>query len=379
MAGMYFKKDIPFKDVYFTSVIRDVQGRKMSKSLGNSPDPLDVICDYGADALRFTVIYLAPLGQDVLFSTDKCELGRNFSNKIWNAGRFLLMNAQTVPLNEKLIDKHIDFSDRWINSRFHETLSALNKAMDKFEVNNASKIIYTYVWNDFCDWYIELAKNRLYSDSEEVKSVVLTRAIKMFENLLKIVHPFMPFITEELWQRIYERKEGESISTSEYPKFDEMLVNTEAEKEMEFVQDIITAIRNVRGEMNIPPSKFVKAFIKSTSVKDYQLDYIKKLAKVEEVQVSEAITKPKASASTIIKNCEIYVPLEGLIDLDVEKNRLQKEISRLEGLLVGIDKKLSNEKFVSNAVPEVVEKERMKKKDVEANLLKVREIFNNLK
>ena len=379
MAGMYFKKDIPFKDVYFTSVIRDVQGRKMSKSLGNSPDPLDVICDYGADALRFTVIYLAPLGQDVLFSTDKCELGRNFSNKIWNAGRFLLMNAQTVPLNEKLIDKHIDFSDRWINSRFHETLSALNKAMDKFEVNNASKIIYTYVWNDFCDWYIELAKNRLYSDSEEVKSVVLTRAIKMFENLLKIVHPFMPFITEELWQKIYERKEGESISTSEYPKFDEMLVNTEAEKEMEFVQDIITAIRNVRGEMNIPPSKFVKAFIKSTSVKDYQLDYIKKLAKVEEVQVSEAITKPKASASTIIKNCEIYVPLEGLIDLDVEKNRLQKEISRLEGLLVGIDKKLSNEKFVSNAVPEVVEKERMKKKDVEANLLKVREIFNNLK
>ena len=372
MAGMYFKKDIPFKDVYFTSVIRDVQGRKMSKSLGNSPDPLDVICDYGADALRFTVIYLAPLGQDVLFSTDKCELGRNFSNKIWNAGRFLLMNAQTVPLNEKLIDKHIDFSDRWINSRFHETLSALNKAMDKFEVNNASKIIYTYVWNDFCDWYIELAKNRLYSDSEEVKSVVLTRAIKMFENLLKIVHPFMPFITEELWQRIYERKEGESISTSEYPKFDEMLVNTEAEKEMEFVQDIITAIRNVRGEMNIPPSKFVKAFIKSTSVKDYQLDYIKKLAKVEEVQVSEAITKPKASASTIIKNCEIYVPLEGLIDLDVEKNRLQKEMN-------GIDKKLSNEKFVSNAVPEVVEKERMKKKDVEANLLKVREIFNNLK
>src|SRR3989339_1522690 len=379
MAGMYFKKDIPFKDVYFTSVIRDVQGRKMSKSLGNSPDPLDVICDYGADALRFTVIYLAPLGQDVLFSTDKCELGRNFSNKIWNAGRFLLMNAQTVPLNEKLIDKHIDFSDRWINSRFHETLSALNKAMDKFEVNNASKIIYTYVWNDFCDWYIELAKNRLYSDSEEVKSVVLTRAIKMFENLLKIVHPFMPFITEELWQRIYERKEGESISTSEYPKFDKSLINTEAEKEMEFVQDIITAIRNIRGEMNIAPSKFVKAFLKSASVKDYQLEYIKKLAKVEEVQVSEAITKPKASASTIIKNCEIYVPLEGLIDLDVEKNRLQKEISRLEGLLVGIDKKLSNEKFVSNAVPEVVEKERMKKKDVEANLLKVREIFNNLK
>ena len=281
-----------------------------------------------------------------------------------------------IPINEKLIDKHIDFSDKWINSRFHQTVSEMNKAMDKFEVNNASKIIYTFVWNDFCDWYIELAKNRLYSSEDEIKSAVLTRAIKMFENLLKIVHPFMPFITEELWQRIYERKDGESISTSEYPKLDEEKITVEAEKEMEFVQDIITAIRNIRGEMNIAPSKSVKAFIKSASVKDYQLDYIKKLARVEEIQVSETITKPKGSASTIIKNCEIYIPLEGLIDVAVEKNRLQKEISRLEGVLAGIDKKLSNEKFVSNAAVEVVENERMKKKDVEASLLKVREIYH---
>lgn len=378
MAGMYFKKDIPFKDVYFTSVIRDTQGRKMSKSLGNSPDPLDVINEYGADALRFTVIYLAPLGQDVLFSTDKCEIGRNFANKIWNAGRFLLMNAQAIPLNEKLIDKHIDFSDKWINSRFHQTLSELNKAMDKFEVNNASKIIYSFVWSDFCDWYIELAKNRLYSAEDEVKSAVLTRAIKMFENLLKIVHPFMPFTAEELWQKIFERKEGESISTSNYPTYDEYQINSTAEEEMEFVQDIITAIRNIRGEMNIPPSKFVKAFIKSVAVKDYQLDYIKKLARVNEIIISEKISKPKASASSILNNCEIYIPLEGLIDLDVEKNRLQKEIARLEGVLAAIDNKLSNEKFVSHAAAEVVEKERTKKKDVEANLLKVREIFNNL-
>jgi valyl-tRNA synthetase len=287
------------------------------------------------------------------------------------------MNAQTISLDEKLIDKHIDFSDRWINSRFNQTLSELNKAMDKFEVNNASKIIYSFVWNDFCDWYIELAKNRLYSSEYEIKSAVLTRAIKMFENLLKIVHPFMPFLTEELWQRIYDRKEGETISTSEYPRFDEKLINTEAEKEMEFIQDIITAIRNIRGEMNIPPSKFVKVFLKSVSVKDYQLEYIKKLARVEELKVSEAITKPKASASTIIRNCEIYVPLEGLIDIEVEKNRLQKEISRLEGVLAGIKKKLSNEKFVSNAAADVVEKERVKKKDVEVNLMKVKEIFES--
>src|SRR3970282_1045588 len=178
----------------------------MSKSLGNSPDPLEVIKDYGADALRFTVIYLAPLGQDVLFSTDKCELGRNFANKIWNAGRFLIMNRDNIKTDENLADKHIDFSDEWIDSRFNQTVKQLNNAMDNFEINNAVKIIYTYVWNDFCDWYIELMKNRLYYANDEIKSAVLTRALKNFENLLKIVHPFMPFITEELWQLIGERK-----------------------------------------------------------------------------------------------------------------------------------------------------------------------------
>jgi len=378
MAGLHFRKNIPFKNVYFTSIIRDLQGRKMSKSLGNSPDPLDVILEYGADALRFTVIYLAPLGQDVLFSTEKCEIGRNFANKIWNAGRFLLMNAQNIPINKNLLNEHLDFSDYWINSRLHQTLSDLNKAMDKFEINNASKIVYSFVWSDFCDWYIELSKNRLYSDNEEVKLAVLNRAINIFESLLKIVHPFMPFITEELWQLIENRKDGQSISTSEYPKLDESLIDLEAEKEMGFVQDIITAIRNIRGEMNIPPSKFVSAFIKSNNVKDYQLEYIKKLARVEEITVDEKLEKPKTSASAILNECEIYIPLKGLIDLDVERNRLQKEITRLENSLTGIEKKLSNEKFVQNAAPEVVERERTKQKDWKSNLEKLKDILKNL-
>ena len=256
----------------------------MSKSLGNSPDPIDVIREYGADALRFTVIYLAPLGQDVLFSTDKCELGRNFANKIWNAGRFLLMNAQNIPVNKNLIDKHLDFSDEWIISRLHHTLIELNDAMEKFEINNATKFIYAFVWNDFCDWYIELSKNRLYltagsqgSDNDEIKSAVLTRALDIFDKLLKIVHPFMPFITEELWHLIDFRKDGESISISEYPTADQKLINEKAEKEMEFVQNIISAIRNIRGEMNIPPSKTLNAFIRSSEVASHQVDYIKKL------------------------------------------------------------------------------------------------------
>jgi valyl-tRNA synthetase len=378
MSGMHFMKDIPFSHVYFTSVIRDLQGRKMSKSLGNSPDPLDVIKEYGADALRFTVLYLAPLGQDVLFSADKCDFGRNFANKIWNAGRFLLMNAQTIPVKEELKDSHIDFADEWIISRFNETLAEFNNAMDSFEINNATKIIYSFVWNDFCDWYVEMIKNRLYGDNEEIKSAVLTRALSIFENMLKMVHPFMPFVTEEIYQLMQERKDGESISTSEFPKVKKQLINPQADKDMEVVENIVTAIRNIRGEMNIPPSKKINVLLKTNEVKERQIDYIKKLAKVEDLKTGESITKPKASASAIVKSAEIYVPLEGLIDLDIERQRLQKEITRLEGSLAGIEKKLSNEKFVNGAPADVVEKERTKQRDWLENLRKLKEILENL-
>jgi len=385
MAGMYFRKDIPFRDVYFTSIIRDMKGKKMSKSLGNSPDPLDVIKDYSADALRFTVIYLAPLGQDVLFSVDKCEIGRNFANKIWNAGRFLLMNAQNIPVNNKLLEKHIDFADEWIISHFNLTLALLNTAMDNFEVNNATKILYSFVWNDFCDWYLEMIKTRLYlpagrqgSDNDEIKSATITRALKLFADILKLVHPFMPFITEELWQLIEERKDGESISTSEYPKLNNDLINPSAESEMEMVQGIVYSIRNIRGEMNIPPSKSIDAHIKSSKVKKHQIDYIKKLAKVENIIDGEDVEKPNASASAVFKNSEIYIPLKGLIDLDVERQRIEKEINRLEGSLKGIEKKLSNEKFVKNAPAEVVEKEKTKQIDWTGNLNKLKELLTNL-
>ncbi|MCH8171163.1 MAG: class I tRNA ligase family protein, partial [Bacteroidetes bacterium] len=331
-----------------------------------------------ADALRFTVIYLAPLGQDVLFSKDKCEIGRNFANKIWNAGRFLMMNTQNIPLNDSLIDKHIDFTDLWITSQLNLTLQKLNKALDKFEINNASKIIYSFVWNDFCDWYLELAKTRLYSEDEEVKSAVLTRSIKIFENLLKIVHPFMPFITEELWHFVTGKNKTESISTSEYPEADKSLINENADKDMAYLQEIVTAIRNIRGEMNIPPSLQLDVFIKAKNINDEQLDYIKKLGKTKNITVDENLSKPKASASKVLNNCEIYIPLEGIIDLELERNRLKKEITRLEGSLMGIEKKLSNEKFVNNAPSDVVEKERQKKEDWGSNILKLKSLLEDI-
>jgi valyl-tRNA synthetase len=224
-----------------------------------------------------------------------------------------------------------------------------------------------------------MIKNRLYGDNEEIKSAVLTRALSIFENMLKMVHPFMPFVTEEIYQLMQERKEGESISTSEFPKVKEELINLKADREMELVQSVVTAIRNIRGEMNIPPSKNIKALIRTGILQQYQFEYISRLAKVSSIEVNREIEKPKKSASAVLKDIEIYIPLEGLIDLDVERQRLQKEITRLEGSLAGIEKKLSNEKFVNGAPAEVVEKERAKQRDWQENLRKLKEILSSLK
>ena len=379
IAGLHFMKKIPFKDVYFTSLVRDTEGRKMSKSLGNSPDPLDLIDEYGADALRFTMTYIAPLGQDVLFSSEMVEIGRNFANKMWNAGRFLLMNAQNIPLNPALKDKHLDFTDRWIMSRFQSTLKEFNDGLDKFEVNNGSKIVYSFVWNDFCDWYVELAKNRLYQGTEEVKSAVLTRAVLLYEEMLKLVHPFMPFITEEIWQLLDERKDGESISTSSFPKFDKKLIDKKAEEEIIFVQEVVTAIRNIRGEMNLPPSKQINVFLKTEKVTEEQVRYMKSLVRINELRFDANITKPKASASAVVKGCDIFIPLEGLIDLNVERGRIEKEIARLVSSLEGVKKKLSNEGFVAKAPTEVLERERTKLVDWEKALDKLKTILADLK
>ena len=378
IAGLYFKNEIPFKDVYFTSLVRDMQGRKMSKSLGNSPDPLDLIDEYGADALRFAIIYIAPLGQDVLFSQDKCEIGRNFANKMWNAGRFLLMNAQNIQVDLRLEYKHMDFTDKWILSRFNKTIKEINEAFDRFEVNAASKIIYSYVWNDFCDWFVELAKNRLYHGSDEVKSAVLTRAISLYEEMLKLVHPFMPFITEEIWQLLDERKVGESISTSEFPKFDEKQIDETAEKEIFFVQEVVTAIRNIRGEMNISPAKPINVFLKSSSITSAQERYIKTLVRIDQLTVDDHLDKPKACASAVVKGCDIFIPLEGLIDISVERGRIEKEIARLLSSFEGVRKKLENQNFVAKAPVEVIEKEKTKLADWEKTLVKLQSILEDL-
>jgi valyl-tRNA synthetase len=387
MAGLEVMNEVPFHDVYFTSIIRDSQGRKMSKSLGNSPDPLNVIDEYGADALRFTILFLAPLGQDVRFAAEKCEIGRNFANKIWNAGRFLLMNQQQVTSPELRVtnlsgeqlatrnaqlETHFDLADKWILSRLHSTIKDLNNSLEQFDINQATKILYDFIWHDYCDWYVEMLKSRLYgNESNEVKQIVLQRAMNMFETSLRLLHPFMPFVTEELWQQFSMNNpqsaipNPKSIMVSDFPTHDEKFINTQIEKDAWFMMEVVNAVRNIRGELQVPPSTEINVLLRFTnterkkSVATFE-SYLKRLGKVSSIEFIEDGMKPKRSSSAIVDGEEIFVLLEGLIDIEKERARIEKELARVQGLYESTSKKLEDENFVSRAPKDVIEKEREK-------------------
>ncbi|MGD0338100.1 MAG: valine--tRNA ligase [Bacteroidota bacterium] len=383
MAGLEFMDDIPFRDVYFTSIIRDVKGRKMSKSLGNSPDPLDVIQEYGADALRFTIIYLAPLGQDVLYSNEKCEIGRNFANKIWNAGRFLLMNVEQlgreeIPENDpSSITRELDLADRWILSRYHQTVRTMTLALDGFSLNESAKNIYDFLWHDFCDWYVELIKTRLYESRDPVvKKVVLSRALWIYGQTLKLLHPLMPFLTEELWHALHQRIKGDSIMRQTWPEHDDSWIDERSSREMTFIQDVIGALRNIRGEMNIPPARTIDVVIKCSETEKIDIlknneDYFRRLAKVTSLMVGPDVLKPSYAATAVVAGCEIFLPLKGIIDINVEMNRLEKEIARVKNLLRMTDEKLQNKSFVDRAPAEIIAKENEKKHNFRQTLEKL--------
>jgi valyl-tRNA synthetase len=385
MAGIEFRGDVPFHDVYFTSIIRDMQGRKMSKSLGNSPDPLDVIRDYGADALRFTILYLAPLGQDVLFESSKCEMGRNFANKIWNAGRFLLMNRDKIEAAAAPDSSVFDFADKWIISRLHRTIRDLNISLEHFRINEATKIIYDFVWHDYCDWYVEMVKERLGQVSSEMtRSIILANAISVFENTVELLHPFMPFITEELYGLIKSGIKGESITIAEYPEAETRFINDKIEAEMDLVQEVITSVRAMRKEANVPPGVPVDIVVKPKDENTLETlsaneSYIRRLAKVESFSIGFDLHKPATSASAVVRGTEIFVSLEGLINADAERSRLEKEINRVKGVIAGIEAKLSNEQFVNRAPAQVIEKEKMKIESMKLNLSKLEENYQTIK
>ncbi|MCC7437719.1 MAG: valine--tRNA ligase [Armatimonadetes bacterium] len=385
---------IPFRQVYFTSIIRDRLGRKMSKSLGNSPDPLDVIAKYGADALRFTIVYLAPSGQDVRFDEEFCELGRNFANKVWNAGRFLMMKrdevAGSLPTDLPAADalsfpqsvadlKPVTDSDRWILSRFHSALAEVQRALDSYRINEYSKLIYDFVWRDFCDWYLELLKTELaISTGGERSAQMIAFAFGLYDQMLRMLHPIMPFVTEEIWQNISHRAEGESISVAPFPASDASKADPRLEQDFQMMQECAEAIRRMRSEANVPPSKGVQVTLRAANATASEFfaataGLLQRLARIETLEIGLDSEKPKLSATEVVRGTELHVHLEGLIDVEKERQKTEKEIARLEGQIKGTEAKLSNEKFVANAPEDVVAKEREKLEGYRQTVVKLRE------
>ncbi len=374
MTGYEFLGKKPFSDVYFTSILRDDTGKKLSKSLGNSPDPLDLFDEYGTDAVRFGIMLMAPQGLDVLFSKDRLEIGRNFMNKLWNACRFIEMNTpESWDDDFDVGQDDLELADKWILNQLFNSIEKYNKQLDRLHFNEAAKVLYDFVWNDFCDWYIEIAKTRFYSDNVESKMITYSTCLKCIRIILPLMHPFTPFITEELWS-FFKDKNQPDLIVSMWPNgkynFDD-----DVDGAMTLLQELITSIRAIRSRMNIAPSKNVDLKIKCSKDQSDLISQNKKLfmtlAKIDSYDYGSSMERPPQSATAVVHGMELYIPLDGLVDLDKEKMQLEKRKSKIEGLLVDIDKKLSNKQFINNAPENVVDGERKKGVNLRDELTKI--------
>ncbi len=372
ISGYEFMGNLPFKDVYFTSILRDSTGEKLSKSLGNSPDPFDLFDEYGTDAVRFGVMLMAPQGLDVLFSKERLEIGRNFINKLWNACRFLQMNIPKQNIPDANYDD-MELPEKWILSRLSKMINDYNDHLDRFHFNESAKSLYDFVWNDFCDWYVEIAKTRFYGKDENKSNVTRFVAIKCIRSVLILLHPFSPFITEELWSFFKREDEGDIIIAKwkKHGDFD----NPVAEKNMTVLKNIIVAIRSVRSRMNIAPSKYSDLIIKCKESDklfiSQNTELFKTLARVKNISMVLKGEKPSQSATIISSGMELYIPLGGLVDLQEEKERMGKRTKEIERLLTGINAKLSNENFLKRAPDSVISRERSNKEKLNDELGKI--------
>ena len=381
MGGLHFTGKAPFHDIFMTGIVKDKHGRKMSKSLNNGIDPLDMIDQYGADAVRYCLIVLCAQGQDIKLDPTKFEMGRNFANKLWNAFRFLHMHMEEdASYPAELETDPESLVDRWMISRFHQTVQDVNDDLSRYRINEALMKIYALVWDDFCDWYLELIKPE-YGSSMDRRTA--GRAVAIFEHLLRLLHPFMPFITEEIWQHMRKRTPEEALIRNNWPHVNGQSIKNDDVQLFTTIQQMISSVRNIRAEMNVPQNSNIDMIIKAKDESTEQnLDQNKhtfeKLLRVNSVTVDKDAERPKASASAVVDASEVFVPLTGLIDFDKEKERIEGEIERLEGFLKSIKGKLNNDKFVQNAPDEVVERERKKQSDTENNLKKLKSILEDL-
>ncbi|APH14728.1 valine--tRNA ligase [Clostridium sporogenes] len=381
-SGLYCMDDIPFDTVLIHGIVRDSEGKKMSKSLGNGVDPIEVIDEYGADALRFTLVTGNAPGNDIRYYPERVEAARNFANKIWNASRFVLMNLDKDLMNKYKDNKNHTIADKWILSRLNTVVKEVTENIEKFELGIASQKIYDFIWGEFCDWYIELVKPVLYGENEEAKGIAFNVLHKVLETSLQLLHPIMPFITEEIYTHLYT--EYESIVISKWPEYKENLKDEKSEKDMEYIIEAIKSIRNVRTEMNVPPSRKAKLMIYLTeneaerSFKEGEV-YFQKLASASEVSFLENKETSDKNVSVVTRGAEIFIPLLELVDIEKELERLNKEKEKLEKEIDRVEKKLSNEKFVSKAPEAVVNEEKEKGEKYKAMLKSVLESLESLK
>ncbi|MBS6885455.1 MAG: class I tRNA ligase family protein, partial [Streptococcus salivarius] len=364
----------PFQNVLIHGLIRDEQGRKMSKSLGNGIDPMDVIEKYGADALRWFLSNGSAPGQDVRFSYEKMDASWNFINKIWNISRYILMNNEGLTLDvarenvaKVAAGQAGNVTDCWILHNLNETIGKVTENFDKFEFGVAGHILYNFIWDEFADWYVELTKEVLYSDNEDEK--VITRSVLLYtlDQILRLLHPIMPFVTEEIYGQISEG----TIVTAEYPVVRPEFENEEAAAGVEALKDVIRSVRNSRAEVNVAPSKPITILIKTSDSKldaffNDNVNYIKRFTNPEHLEIAADVEVPDLVMSSIITGAEIYLPLADLLNVEEELARLEKELAKWQKELDMVGKKLSNERFVANAKPEVVQKERDKQEDYQA-------------
>ncbi len=380
MMGLHFRREAPFRHVYIHALVRDAEGQKMSKSKGNVIDPLVMIDQYGTDAFRFTLTAFAAQGRDIKLAPERIEGYRNFANKIWNASRFVMMNLddEFTP-NSELITPNSSLADGWILSRLNSVTKDVQAALADYRFNDAASALYHFIWHEYCDWYLELSKPALIGDlGAAPRKATQTVLAHVLETALRLMHPIMPFITEEIWQNLPEEVRSqksevrkESIMVSAYPVADEKMINAGIEQDMKMVMDLILAIRNIRGEMNIAPSMQITVIVK---VENKELGehleksggYAKTLARIKELRIGVSEEKPKNTATAVIRGAEVYVPLEGILDLTQERDRLQKEIAKISKDIEVFSKKLSNKNFVDKAPKEVVEKDTAKLEEFKA-------------
>ena len=365
MAGLEWKGQVPFKNVYFTGIVRDKQRRKMSKSLGNSPDPIELMDKYGADGVRVGILLSSAAGNDLLFDEDLMLQGRNFATKIWNAFRLI----QGWNKEEKAISLAEQETIDWFENQLNKTIVEISEQFDKFRISDALHLIYKLIWDDFCAWYLEAIKPNY---GEAISTEVYQKTIAFFEELMKLLHPFMPFLTEELWQNIAERSKEGALVIAQQKKTDNF--NEETIKNFDFAKELISGVRNYRQSKGISPRESVELFTNATAFINEAV--VRKLANVSEVHFAEKTDKP--SFTFLVGATEISIPLSENLDLAEEKKKTEEEIKYLKGFLVSVEKKLSNEKFVANAKPEIVENERKKQKDAQEKIAILEEKLKSL-